>query len=52
MGPKALAGRARLGLGLGADWLMHAKFLHELCNLLMHIPTYYNVISCYNRVLY
>jgi hypothetical protein len=32
-------------------WLMHAKYMHELCSLLMHIPTYYNVISCYNHVL-
>jgi hypothetical protein len=31
--------------------LMHPKYMHELCNLLMHIPTYYNVISCYNHVL-
>jgi hypothetical protein len=25
--------------------------MHELCSLLMHITTYYNVISCYNHVL-
>jgi hypothetical protein len=31
--------------------LMHAKYMHALCSLLMHIPTYYNVISCYNHVL-
>jgi hypothetical protein len=31
---------------------MHAKYMHELCSLLMHIPTYYNVISCYNNVLW
>jgi hypothetical protein len=24
--------------------LMHAKYMHELCSLFMHIPTYYNVI--------
>jgi hypothetical protein len=29
---------------------MHAKYMHELCSLLMHIPIYYNVISCYNHV--
>jgi hypothetical protein len=32
-------------------WLMHAKYLHEISNLLMHIPTYYNIISCYNHDL-
>jgi hypothetical protein len=31
--------------------LMHAKYMHKLCSLLMHIPTYYNVISYYNHVL-
>jgi hypothetical protein len=31
---------------------MHAKYAHELCSLLMHIPTYYNVISCYNHDLW
>jgi hypothetical protein len=31
--------------------LMHAKCMHELCSLLMHIPTYYDVISCFNHVL-
>jgi hypothetical protein len=31
--------------------LMHAKYMHDLCSLLMHISTYYNVISCYNHVL-
>jgi hypothetical protein len=30
---------------------MHAKYMHDLYNLLMHIPTYYNVINCYNHVL-
>jgi hypothetical protein len=28
--------------------LMHAKYMHELCSLLMHIPIYYDVIICYN----
>jgi hypothetical protein len=28
--------------------LMHAKYMHELCSLLMYITTYYNVISYYN----
>jgi hypothetical protein len=23
---------------------MHAKYMHELCSLLMHIPIYYNVL--------
>jgi hypothetical protein len=32
-------------------WLMHAKYMHGLCSLLTHIPTHYNVISCYNHVL-
>jgi hypothetical protein len=37
--------RRQLGLayagGLGAaSVVMHAKFMHELCSLLMHIPTY------------
>jgi hypothetical protein len=31
--------------------MMHAKYMHELCNLLMQIPTCYNVISCYDNVL-
>jgi hypothetical protein len=30
---------------------MHVKYMHELCSLLMHIPIYYNVISCYNHDL-
>jgi hypothetical protein len=30
---------------------MHAKYMHKLCSLLMHIPTYYNVISRYNHDL-
>jgi hypothetical protein len=32
--------------------LMHAKYMHDLYSLLMHIPTYYNAISCYNHVLW
>jgi hypothetical protein len=31
--------------------MMHAVYMHELCSLLMHIPTYYNVVSSYNHVL-
>jgi hypothetical protein len=31
--------------------LMHAIYMHELCSLLLHIPTYYNVISFYKHVL-
>jgi hypothetical protein len=29
--------------------LMHAKYMHDLYCLLMHIPTYYNVNRCYNH---
>jgi hypothetical protein len=25
--------------------LIHAKYMREICSLLMHIPIYYNVIS-------
>jgi hypothetical protein len=32
--------------------LMHAKFMHELCSLLFHIPTYLDVMRCYNHVLH
>jgi hypothetical protein len=32
--------------------VMHAKFRHELCSLLMHIPIYLDVMSCYNDVLH
>jgi hypothetical protein len=38
-------------IGLKTGHVMHAKYMHELCSLLMHIPTYYNVISCYNHDL-
>jgi nicotinamide riboside transporter PnuC len=31
--------------------LMHAKYMRELYSLLMHIPTYYNVIRFYNHDL-
>jgi hypothetical protein len=31
---------------------MHAKFMHELCSLLFHIPTYLHVMICYNHVLH
>jgi hypothetical protein len=30
--------------------LMHAKFMHELCSLLTHIPIYLDVMRCYNHV--
>jgi hypothetical protein len=33
-------------------WLMHAKFMHELCYLLLHIPTYLHVMRCYNHGLH
>jgi hypothetical protein len=43
----------------GAEKLRHflrisdaSKYMYELCSLLMHIPTYYNIISCYNHVLW
>jgi hypothetical protein len=29
--------------------VMHAKFMHELCSLLMHIPTYLDVMRYYNH---
>jgi hypothetical protein len=32
--------------------LVHAKFMHELCSLLLHIPTYVYVMRCYNHVLH
>jgi hypothetical protein len=32
--------------------MMHAKFMHELCSLLMHIPTYLDVMRYYNHVLH
>jgi hypothetical protein len=31
--------------------MMHAKYKHKFCILLMHIPTYYIVTSCYHHVL-
>jgi hypothetical protein len=34
------------------EMLMYEKYIHELCSLLMHVPTYYNVISCYNHDLW
>jgi hypothetical protein len=37
--------------GLSLGMVMHAKYMHELCNLLMYIPIYYNVITYYNHVL-
>jgi hypothetical protein len=37
--------------GLSLGMLMHAKYVYDLCSLLMHIPTYYNIIGCYNHVL-
>jgi hypothetical protein len=40
-----------LEAGRTATHLMHAKYMHELCSLLMHIPIYYNNISCYNHDL-
>jgi hypothetical protein len=35
---------------LSLGMLMHAKFMHELCSLLMYIPTYFDVMRCYNHV--
>jgi hypothetical protein len=32
--------------------VMHANFMHELCCLLFHIPTYLHVMRCYNHVLH
>jgi hypothetical protein len=31
-------------LGIPPGSLMHAKFMHELCSLFMHIPAYLDVI--------
>jgi hypothetical protein len=31
---------------------MNAKFMHELCSSLMHIPIYLDVMRCYNHVLH
>ena len=38
----------RLSLGM----LMHVKCIHELCHLLLHIPTYLHVLRCYLHVLW
>jgi hypothetical protein len=32
--------------------MMHAKFMHELCSLLMQFPIYLDVMRCYNHVLH
>jgi hypothetical protein len=32
--------------------LLHAKFMYELCSLLMYILTCLDVMRCYNHVLY
>jgi hypothetical protein len=32
--------------------VMHAKFMHELCSLLLHIPAYLHVMRCYNHGMY
>jgi hypothetical protein len=32
--------------------MTNAKFMLELCSLLMHIPTYLDVMRCYNHVLH
>jgi hypothetical protein len=32
-------------VSLARRWLMHAKFMHELCSLLLHIPTYLHVVD-------
>jgi hypothetical protein len=51
-------GEARVWVGvvrvrnLGFSLLMHGKFMHELCSLLMHIPTYLDIMRCYNHVLH
>jgi hypothetical protein len=31
--------------------LMHTKYMHDLCSLLMNTPTYYDAIIYYNHVL-
>jgi hypothetical protein len=32
--------------------VMHAKFMHDLCSLFMHIPTYLDVMGCYNHIFH
>jgi hypothetical protein len=44
-------GRQPDTLLIPSNYVMHAKYMHDLCSLLMHIPIYYNVISFYNHVL-
>jgi hypothetical protein len=46
-----IAGRKAIALVDAGSTLMHPKYMHDLCCSLMHIPTYYNVIRCYNHVL-
>jgi hypothetical protein len=38
--------------GLSLGMFMHAKFMHQLCSLLMHIIIYLDVMRCYNHVLH
>jgi hypothetical protein len=44
-------GTRGLSRTLGEQSLMHAKYMHDLCSLLMYIPTYCNIIRCYNHIL-
>jgi hypothetical protein len=50
-GNKGEAIRGRMAKGKGMP-VMHAKFMHELYSLLLHIPTYLVVMRCYNHVLH
>jgi hypothetical protein len=54
---KAIASRTMSGSHVALETtnhrlLMHTKYMHELCSLLIHIPTYQDVISCYNHILH
>jgi hypothetical protein len=48
---KNLEGTVYRWHGLSLAMLMHLKCMHDLCSFMMHISTYYNVISYYNHVL-
>jgi hypothetical protein len=37
------------GIVGGTTCQMHVKFMHELCSLLLNIPTYLDVMRCYNH---
>jgi hypothetical protein len=45
--PAAAVGQGGFTHRLLVAVVMHVKYMHEHCSVLMYIPTYYNVISCY-----